>query len=384
MNQPDTQEVATTVDVGREALMSVLVPQQVAPKSQPRTEAAPAATAEKPVETKTAPVETEAVKEPEAKAPEPTPAEVVAETKAPEPDLYASVLDDALPATPKVEWTPEFKEAFKSRFGTEDPSELESRLTAAELVKAELDKVTPIVAGLNSMPPALQKAYAMVMEGKVDEAQAFLRDIPDTIFSNKEASKIPDQKLIDTYFPGKIKAEHWNMLKDPEADPDMVDALKSRIEVLKEAAVDKHEAQRTDIIKTKEQQAAAQTAAYEQYKEATAKTISLAKSSPLGKLLDQGTVEQITSGQHLQRFVQQDGVTPTPEAATLLLYAVHGEKLMKAAETRGYNRGKMEATLETTSRQPGIPVSQRTAGDAPVNQTEEDRVKQLLWGALTK
>lgn len=375
MNQPDNQEVTTAVDMSREALMSVFVPQQVAPKSQPRTEAAPAATAGTPAQTTesttTEPVVTDAKG-------------VVAEVATPAPDIYDSVLNDALPATPKTEWTPEFKEAFKTRFGVEDPAELESRLTQAELTKAELDKVNPIVAGLNALPPAMQKAYAMAMEGKVDEAQAFLRDVPDVVFSNKEASKIPDEKLVNTYFPGKIKPEQWAMLKDPEADQDMVDALKSRIEVLKDAAVDKHEAQRTDIIKTKEQQTAAQNAAYEQYKVATAQTISQAKSSPLGKLLDQGTIDQITSGQHLQKFVQQDGVTPTPEAATLLLYAVHGEKLMKAAETRGYNRGKMEATLDATSRQPGIPASQRAAGDAPVTQTEGDRARQLLWGALTR
>ena len=283
-------------------------------------------------------------------------------------------------------WTPEATAAFKHDFGVEDPKaykqSVEEKLTAAELLKAEYDKALPLVTALNSMPPAVQKAFALAMEGKVEEAQAFIRETPSGVLANKEAKDIPTRNLVDTHFPGKIKPEQWAMLDDPEADADMVEALKARVQLLHETAAEKHDKQREGIVQSRAQQEAAQKAAYDNYKQATASTISLAKSSPLGKLVDPGTVEQLTSGQFLSLFVQPDGVSPTPEAGTRYLWALHGEKLMQAAETRGYQRGKMEGSLETTSRQPGVPQPQRTNGDAPKNQTEEDRVRQLLFGAL--
>lgn len=381
MIQPENQEV--TVSGGRDAIASAL---GLTP-ARPRTEAA-ATPAEQ-----TQPAATPATAMPptaEAVAPTTTPTETIVAEVAPETvDPYLAIVDSAMPTeTVAPAWTPEGLNAFKAVFQAEDPvayhQEIQAKLTAAELLKAEQDKITPIVQALNSMPPALQKAFGMAMEGKLTEAQDYIRSTATSVLQNAPAKDLTDKQLIDERFPGKVKPEEWAMLSDPEADADIKAALKTRVEYLRATAADMHDADLTSVVTSQAQQEAARKAQYETYKTATASTISLAKSSPLGKLLDTGTVEQLTSGQFLGSFVEQDGVTPKPEAATLFLWAKHGPALMKAAETRGYNRGKQEGSLATTQRQPSLPPTQRrSTGDTPINQTDEDRLKQLVFGVLT-
>jgi hypothetical protein len=77
-------------------------------------------------------------------------------------------------------------------------------------------------------------------------------------------------------------------------------------------------------------------------------------------------------------------MTPTPEAAALYLKALHFDPAVKAADARGYARGKQEALLETTSRQPGVgTLPRRSPGDMPVNTTADDSVKALMARALS-
>lgn len=305
-------------------------------------------------------------------------------------DPYAAVVEAMLPteAAP-VTWNPESLNAFKGVFGAEDPvaykADIEAKLTAAELLKAEHDKVTPIVQAINGLPPAFQKALSLATEGKLAEAQQYLRELPSGVFQNKASKDIPQQDLVEQRFPGKIKPEQWAMLKDPEADPDMVDALKTRINILHESAAELHDKELEGIVKTQAQVEAENKARYEKYQAATASTISLAKNSPFAKVLDQGTIDRITTGQFLADFVEADGVTPKPEAATLYLWAKHGQKAVVAAETRGYNRGKSEGLQQATQRQPSLPPSQnRSTGDTPANPTDEDRMRSIVLGALTR
>lgn len=389
MNTPDNQDIMEATAV-RDVLHGVLAPMTAAPAApQPRTEAAPVEPA-KP-ESKAA--------APEPNKPEAKPADVAPAADAKEvaaaveditpdtPDPYESVINAALPTDgAPATITPEIAAAFKSHFGTEDPAEVQSRLTAAELLKTEYDQAVPTLTALNSMPPALQNAFALAMEGKIDEAQSFLQNLPGTVLSNKDAASIPKEKLIDAYFPGKLSEEDREALKDPDTDPDIKDAIKARMDHWHKAAKEMHESALTEQRTQQQKQAEGQKAAFENYKKATADSLTAAKQSPLGALVDPAVTNAITTGAYMKAFVQEDGVTPTKDAATRYLWAIHGEKLMKVADARGFKRGQMEGKLDATSRQPSVPASQRSAGDTPTNltpaQQEQAEVNKLLAGVF--
>ncbi len=304
-----------------------------------------------------------------------------------EVDPYAGVLDNAFGEKTPATWTEEAKAAFKAEFGAEDPTayrtDIETRLTAAELAKSELDKVSPVINAINSLSPAMQKAISMAIEGKEEEAQAFLRNTPGAILSNKEAKDLTDQELVEQRFPGKVKQSDWDALNDPETDPDVVDAIKTKVGHLREAAEILHNRDRDNIINSRAEEEQARAQQYEQFKQATAATISAAKSSPIGALLDNSVTEQISNGSFMDVFVDKNG-TPTKDAGTRYLWALHGEKLMKAAEARGLQRGREEGSLQATSRQPTSTASaRRTPGDQPKTVTVEDQANNLLFHALT-
>jgi len=400
MNQPDNQTVM--VDAPRDLVAQAMGLKPVQPRTEvvttpanPTIEAntgAAAAAAVSPTAANPVPAEGTAAPVADATAApaaDATAAAVAQAVAPPTADPYAAAIEAMLPgAVANVEWNEDGKNAFKATFGVEDPlaykQKVEEQLTAAELLKQEHEKVAPLVQAFNGLTPALHKAFQLAMEGKAEEAQNFLKAMPTGVLMNKPAAEIPQRDLVEQHYPGKIKPEQWAMLNDPEADPDMVDALKTRIGLLHDAAAQKHDTDRNQIITSQAQQEAANKERYEKYNASVAATISLAKNSPIGVLLDNGTTERITSGGFLADFVEADGVTPKPEAATRYLYALHGEKLLQAAETRGYNRGKTEGTLAATQRQPSLPsTARRTGGDAPKNPTDQDRINQILMGALT-
>ena len=293
---------------------------------------------------------------------------------------YATVVDLAMGGQePAPVWDEATLKPFEATFGTKDPAEITAKLEAASLLKTQYEQVAPVVEKINALPPASLKAFQLLMDGKIAEAQEHLRSTPDIVLGNKEAKNIPTEKLVDTYFPGKIKAEQWALLNDPEADQDVVDAIKTRVGLLKDAAVDLHEAKRAESANESVVKQAAEKQAYENYQSGVATALSTVKNSPLKGLVDQSLTESIQTGKFLSDFVQQDGVTPTKDAGTLYLWAKHGPRLMEAAETRGYNRGKTEATLEAASRQPSAPSSaKRTPGDTPVDQDPANMWKSVL------
>jgi len=285
---------------------------------------------------------------------------------------------------PALTWTDEAKALYKQTFGAEDPlahkEEIDRQLTQAELLKKQLDEVAPIKQGIDAMPPAMQRAIQLALSGNVAEAQEYLKSIPKVALENKEAKDLNDRALIDTYLPGKIKPEQWEMLNDPEVDDDVKDALKTRIGLLRDSAADVHEAKRTEVQREYKAQQEANQKAFENYQQGIAATIATAKSSPLRAFLSDDVVSDIQTGNFLGKFVQQDGVTPTADAATLYLRALHFEGSVKAAEARGYERGKQEALLEATSRQPAMPRGGgRDIGDTPTAPlSEQQQINQVL------
>lgn len=391
VNTADTQPVISEADAERNFLKTVLTPNAV--PANPAATAAlvqtPQAAAAPTVTPAVAPIiETSATPTAPVVAAAPvveTPATIPVIT--PEaPDPYASVLDTAFgaPAIPTT-WDDPAKGVFKATFGADDPlaykAEIEAKLEQANLLKTQYDQAAPVIEKLNGLPPALKQAFALIMANKYTEAQDYIRNTPDAILQNKEAKELSEQQLVDTYLPGKLTKEQWATLNDPEADTDVKDALRTRVDILKAAAADLHENQRTAIINSRQTEEQAQKQAFENYQAGVAASLANAKNSPLKGLVDPGTTEAIQTGKFLSDFVEQDGVTPTKDAVTRYLWSKHGPKLMEAAETRGYNRGKIEATLEATSRQPSTPSSaRRNPGDTPVDQDPNTMWKQILLG----
>ena len=393
MNPTGTQQVTSHASgVERDALASIFTPQaRSVRQEQAAPDAAAVAAAVTPAQavaqttdaaTQTAStVVADVVKETATAAPpaQDTPTAV---------NPFDSILDAALGApTAAPSWTPEAVAPFKALFGAEDPvaykTQVDTQLQQAELLKAEFEKVRPVVEQFNNLPPSILEPLKLAMQGKIKEAQAFLATTPEVVLGNKEASKCSDRELIDTYMPGKIPADKWNMLEDADADPDVVSALKERIKILRDTAEDKHTATLTTLRDRQAQEQTAQVQASETYRTATAATLSHLNSTPYKALADQGFNEEITTGRFISRYVNPDG-SPTQEAATLHLKALNFDKIVEAADARGYKRGKGEGMLESTSRQPSVAGGQRrTSGDTPTQQTEEDRVRMLTYGALT-
>jgi hypothetical protein len=303
-------------------------------------------------------------------------------------DPYASVLNEMLgeqkPAA--IQWSDEAKNLFKQTYGAEDPvafkAEIDQKIAQADLIKKQYEEVAPLKESLDKLPPSMYRALQLAFEGKIEDAQNYIKELPKVAFENKESKDLDDRILIDTYLPGKIKPEQWEALTDPEADEEIVDAIEARIAILRDTAGELHDKRRNEAIEQVAQQQQAQKQAFENYQKGLADSIASAKNSSLRLFVDDNVVNDMKSGGFLGHFVQQDGVTPTPQATTLYLKALHFDGAVKAAETRGYERGKQEALLEATSRQPAMPrMANRDVGDQPRTTNEQDMINQILLKA---
>jgi hypothetical protein len=334
-----------------------------------------------------------------AEAPQPAPVEAPKQAEPAAPvvnssgnsqptDPYATLLNDVLgeqkPAV--IQWSDEAKNLFKQTYGVDDPvafkSEIDKKIAEAELLKKQYDEIAPFKDQLNTLPPSLYRAMQLALEGKAEDAQEYLKSLPKVALDSKESKDLEDRVLIDTYLPNKIKPEQWDALTDPEADEEVVDAIEARIAILRDTAAEMHDKKRNEIVTEVAKRQEAEKAAFENYQKSVVETIANAKNSPLRLFMDDNVVSDVQSGGFLGRFVQQDGVTPTAEAATLYLKALHFDGAMKAAETRGFERGKQEALLEATSRQPSMPKgAYRDPGDQPRGMAEQDMINQILLKA---
>lgn len=303
-------------------------------------------------------------------------------------DPYSAVLNEMLgeqkPAA--IQWSDEAKNLFKQTYGVEDPvafkAEIDQKIAQADLIKKQYEEVAPLKESLDKLPPSMYRALQLAFEGKIEDAQNYIKELPKVAFENKESKDLDDRILIDTYLPGKIKPEQWEALTDPEADEEVVDAIESRIAILRDTAADLHDKRRNEAISEVAKQQESQKQAFENYQKGLAESIASAKNSSLRLFVDDNVVNDMKSGGFLGQFVQQDGVTPTPQATTLYLKALHFDGAVKAAETRGYERGKQEALLEATSRQPAMPrMANRDVGDQPRATNEQDMINQILLKA---
>lgn len=342
----------------------VYAPKELLPggKTADAKPTAVAANKTEPVKAEQKPTE-QASQTPEAKAPEPPKAQEGQE----EVDPYEAAALASLEGESKPDvWTEDAKAALKARFGVDDPTEIETRISQAELIKQEYDSIVPLKQGLESMPPALKNAFNLAMQGKVEDALKYVKGIPDGVFMDKEAKHIPSEKLIPMYLEGKMTEEDFAILKDPDADPDEVKAVKAKEKHYRDIAADMHERKLAEVRNAQQESAKAQKEAYDNYVKSVAESLSHAKNTPLKAFVSKDVEQEIQTGNFVRRFLKEDGVTPTPEAASLLLKALHYDNMVKAQYNVGYKKGKSEAMLEIANGKPGAPpVAGRAAGGAP-------------------
>ena len=363
MDTPETQPLDGT-EVSAPA--QFLPGGQVTAALKPTAEAAPEAP--KP----------ETPEPPKAEAPPETPKE----TPKDEPvDPYeAAALAAREGTTTEDPWTPEAKAALKARFGTEDPLEVETRINEAALLKQEYEALSPIKQGLEAMPPAVKNAFNLAMAGKPEEALKYLKGIPEGVFLDKDAKNIPSDKLIPMYLEGKMTEEDFAIMKDPDSDPEEVKALKAKEKHYRDIATDMHERKLAEVRNAQQEAQQQQKLAYEEYNKNVAQSIALAKNTPLKAFVSQEVEQEIHTGNFVRRFLKEDGVTPTPEATTLLLKALHYDKMVEAQYNVGFKRGRSEATLEQANGKPGAPpVAGKGAGGDPTKD-ERTPAQKILAG----
>lgn len=303
-----------------------------------------------------------------------------AEEKAVEADPYEAVAEQSIsPVEPVAKWTDDVKAAFKARFGVDDPIEIETRIEQANLLKQEYDALLPIKQGLEALPPAVKNAFDLAMNGKAEEALKYLKEIPEGVFLNKEAKHIPSDKLIPMYLEGKMTKEDFDILKNPsDYDEDVVAAVKMKEKHFRDIASDMHERKLGEVRNAQAEAQAQQKQAYENYVKNVAQTISHAKETPLKAFVTKEFEQEIHTGSFVQRLLQDDGVTPTQEAATLLLKALHYDKMMEAQYKVGYRKGKSEGTLDAANGKPGVPPVASRSAAAATGQVELTPAQTIL------
>lgn len=322
---------------------------------------------------------------PQAEAPQvaPVPPQAQEGQNTPEVDPVEAAIEASLQPAETFTWDDKAKGAFKNLFGHEDPTafkaDLDARFQEAELLKAEYEKLAPMKAQFDALPPSMQRAYQLAMEGKADEAQKYLQELPTDVFLNREAKNIPSDKLVDTYLPGKMSKEDWAALKDPDTDPDVKAALEAKSKHYRDIASDMHERKREAVAGELASRQQAQQQAIENYNKSTAKALAAASNDPVLKTFLTPDVKQdIQTGQFLKQFVD-DGFAPTEKAVTNYLWALHGPKIAQAQFNVGYRKGKNEGALEATALQPGAPPAHgRVTGGTPPANSEESVKESIL------
>jgi hypothetical protein len=275
---------------------------------------------------------------------------------------------DAVAAAP-VSWSDEAKAIFKQEFGVDDPGAFKNEYSTLreqhELIKKEKDSLSALKADLDNLSPAMLRAIELTREGK--DPIGYLRSLPDGVFQNKPANELTDRQLIDTYAKGKVTDDQWEKLSDPDTDPDVVDAIKDKISHYRDICVDKHEAERGRIASEVQSAQQQQHQAFEQFQKGVAQTLSHAKNDPFAKaFVDKGHADEMSQpGKFLSRFLESDGVTPKPEALTMILKAERFDRAVQVAKESAYRKGKEDGVLEATSKQPSTPQARRDAAAPP-------------------
>lgn len=274
-----------------------------------------------------------------------------------------------------LEWSPEAKTLFEKEFGVADPASFKTEYNSLrerhELIAKENETLSALKRDLEGMTPAMLRAIELYREGK--DPLEYLRSLPDGVFHNKPAAELTDRQLLDTYAKGKVTADQWEKLSDPDTDPEVADAIKEKIAHYRDIAAEKHEAARQathqDLTRAEE----ARKQAFESFRNGVANTIAFAKSDRFAKaFIDKGHVEEMSQpGVFLSRFLEADGVTPKPQALALVLKAERFEEAVKAAEKVGFKRGYEDGVLESSSKLPTGPSARRGAATPPPTPTNQ-------------
>lgn len=341
------------------------------------------------------PVQPAADPAPKAEAPQPPTQQTAAQeskneqpaTPAAPADPYEAIALGEEPPAP-VEWDDKAKGAFKSVFGAEDPlaykSQIETRLQQAELEAKQLQELLPLKQQFESLTPALKRAFQLALEGKAQEAHSYLRDMPDAVFLDKEAKNLPSEKLIKTHLPDAMSDEDFAILKDPDADPDEVKAIKAKEKHYRAIAADIHERQRQENSSKLSESENARRQQIEAYTSSVAQAITAAESTKYKALVTPEFKQALHDGSFLRSFLTEGG-TLTPEAGERLIWSYHGPKIAEAIGKAQYSKGKSEGLLEATSRQPGAPPTRgRQVDSGPSSNSAEDIMKKFMpGGSLT-
>lgn len=324
----------------------------------------------------------ESAPEPPAQSKADTPAEP-AKQEVKSVDPYEAIASGEEPSAP-IEWDDKAKGAFKSVFGAEDPlaykTDVETRLQKAELESKQLQELLPLKQQLEGLTPALKRAFQLAMEGKADEAHAYLKDMPDSVFLNKEAKHLSSEKLIKTYLPDKMSDEDFAVIKDPDADPDEVKAIKAREKHYRDIASDMHERSRQENIAKLSEGEQFRAKQIEAYTGSVAQAIAAAESTKYKALVTPEFKQALNDGSFLRSFLTEGGLL-TPEAGERLIWAAHGQKIAEAVGKAQYSKGKSEGLLEATSRQPGAPpIRGRQSDSGPPSDSPDAVMKRHMPG----
>jgi hypothetical protein len=306
-----------------------------------------------------------------------TPAEVPATPAVTPVVAEANPLDDVIgsltgaPAA-TTPWDDSAKALFKNKFGSEDPdaylAQNQARDEQFNLIKTERDQAINYKTAVESMSPAMRKAFELHMEGK--DAVAFLKSMPDAVIQNKPAAELSDEYICTVYAPGKTDSA-FATLKNPDASEEAIQAAKDVIQHYRSIGEDRHEAARSKEDQEAQAAQAQRTANYETFQKGTSVAIANLKSSPMKAFVDQGQIDEYSKpGAFLSKFVENDGVTPKPNAFVTIAKGERFDEAVIRASESGYKRGREEGILEATSKQPSTPQVRRDT--APViNQATE-------------
>src|SRR5690606_28087993 len=144
---------------------------------------------------------------------------------------------------------------------------------------------------LDNLDARIQRALELEVTKGKGEGQKYLKSLPDITELEKDPARMSDKSLLDLHIPDHgITQEEWELLKDEEADPAEVDALKRRIKHLRLTAVDIHKKAQAQIQEERENELKAAQQRQQEYEQAVAKAIATTKSGPMKAFLTDGHI----------------------------------------------------------------------------------------------
>jgi gluconate kinase len=312
-----------------------------------------------------------------------TPTEVPIVTPPAVVDPYDAIATGDAPQAP-IEWDDKGKGAFKSVFGVDDPlaykANIEQRLQTADLEAKQLQELLPLKQQLDGLTPALKRTLQLALEGKAQEAIAYIKDMPDVVFLDKEAKGLSSEKLIKTHLPDAMSDEDFAILKDPDADPEEVKAIKAKEKHYRAIAADIHERARQDNTSKLTEGDAIRQQQAQAWTGSVAGAITAAESTKYKALVTPEFKQALHDGSFMRSFLSEGGLL-TPEAGERLIWAHHGQKIAEAIGKAQYSKGKSEGLLEATSRQPGAPpIRGRQSDSGPPPDSPDALMARLMPG----